>query len=157
MLAALEQARNAREEGEVPVGAILVNPKGEIIARNHNRTEHLSDPTAHAEVLTIKEAATRIGNHRLNGMVLYVTKEPCLMCMGAGVWARIKAVIFGAADSQRGAADLAVELAQQGKLNHKIEIKGGVLEKECGNLLKDYFKSKRHQMKPRGEARTSKE
>lgn len=143
MREALQEARDARQEGEVPVGAILVNRKGEIVARNHNRTEQLNDPTAHAEVLTIREAARRVKNYRLNGMILYVTKEPCLMCSGAGVWARIKRVVFGAFDPQGGAADLASQLARQKKLNHKIEIKGGVLKKECKNLLKNYFKSKR--------------
>jgi len=141
MLQALRLARKAAGEDEVPVGALIVR-EGRIIARAYNRRETLKSPTAHAELLAIQKAAKKLGGWRLPGCTLYVTLEPCPMCAGAIINARIPTVVYGAPDPKAGALGSVYDLAQ-GKLNHTPEVISGVLQKECGEVLSDYFKRKR--------------
>jgi tRNA(adenine34) deaminase len=142
MLAALAEARLAAEVGEVPVGAVVVTG-GEIVARGHNSSETDNDPSAHAEIVALREAARNRGNYRLTDATLYVTLEPCAMCMGALVQARIGRLVFGAYDPKAGAAGSAIDLSDSPSFNHRFEINGGVLAEECGAVLKAFFKSKR--------------
>ena len=142
MRAALEEAEAAAESGEVPVGAVVV-AGGEIIARGHNRSETDNDPSAHAEIVALREAARRTGNYRLTDATLYVTLEPCAMCMGALVQARIERLVFGAYDPKAGAAGSAIDLSDSPSFNHRFEINGGVLAEECGSVLKAFFESRR--------------
>ncbi|MFO8053257.1 MAG: tRNA adenosine(34) deaminase TadA [Candidatus Omnitrophota bacterium] len=141
MQQALKQANYARLEDEVPVGAVIVY-KGKIIAKSYNQIERLKDPTAHAEILAITQGSNYLKSKWLNGCRLYVTTEPCSMCAGALVLARIDKVIFGAADPKTGALGSKVDINRLG-LNHNFRVKKGVLEKECGDILKDFFKKKR--------------
>jgi tRNA(adenine34) deaminase len=141
--AALAEAEAAAGEGEVPVGAIVV-AGGEIIARGHNRSETDNDPSAHAEIVALREAARVSGNYRLTDATLYVTLEPCAMCMGAIVQARIARLVFGAYDPKAGAAGSAIDLSESPSFNHRFEINGGVLAEECGAVLKTFFESKRN-------------
>ena len=142
MRAALAEAEAAAESGEVPVGAVVV-AGGEIIARGHNRSETDNDPSAHAEIVALREAARRTGNYRLTDATLYVTLEPCAMCMGALVQARIERLVFGAYDPKAGAAGSAIDLSDSPSFNHRFEINGGVLAEECGLVLKAFFESRR--------------
>lgn len=142
MRAALAEAKTAAGAGEVPVGAVVV-AGGEIIARGHNRSETDNDPSAHAEIVALRAAARTEGNYRLNGATLYVTLEPCAMCMGALVQARIERLVFGAYDRKAGAAGSAIDLTDSPSFNHRFEVNGGVLAEECGALLKTFFESKR--------------
>jgi tRNA(adenine34) deaminase len=142
MRAALAEAEAAAGEGEVPVGAIVV-AGGAIIARGHNRSETDIDPSAHAEIVALREAARKSGNYRLTDATLYVTLEPCAMCMGAIVQARIERLVFGAYDPKAGAAGSAIDLSESPSFNHRFEINGGVLAEECGAVLKTFFESKR--------------
>ncbi len=142
MRLALREAERARREREVPVGAIIVRD-GRVIARAHNRPLHLKDPTAHAEVLALRRAARKVGNYRLTGCTLYVTIEPCAMCAGAIVQARLKRVVFGASDPKAGAGGSVVSVLDHPKLNHRIEVLGGVLAKDCGSALSDFFRRRR--------------
>ena len=142
MRAALAEAEAASGAGEVPVGADVV-AGGEVIARGHNRSETDSDPSAHAEIVALREAGRRACNHRLTGATLYVTLEPCAMCMGALVQARIERLVFGAYDPKAGAAGSAIDLSDSPSFNHRFEINGGVLAKECGALLQAFFEAKR--------------
>jgi len=142
MAEALRQAQAAFEEDEVPVGAVIVY-KDNIIARGHNQVEKLKDPTAHAEMIALTSAANYLGTKWLNGVSLYVTIEPCSMCAGALVLARINSIYFGAKDPKTGACGSVVNIANHKKLNHRIKVKGGILEKECGSLLKEFFRKKR--------------
>lgn len=142
MREALKEAGKALEEDEVPVGAVVVH-KGKIIARGHNQIERLKDPTAHAEMLSLTSATNYLGTKWLNGASIYVTIEPCSMCSGALVLARIKNIYFGAKDPKTGACGSVFNIACNRKLNHRIEVKGGILKKECGLLLSDFFKKKR--------------
>jgi tRNA(adenine34) deaminase len=142
MRIALEEAARAREAGEVPVGAVLV--RGEtLIARAHNSPIALHDPTAHAEVLAIRQAAAEAGNYRLTGTTLYVTIEPCLMCAGAVIQARIGRVVFGAADPKSGAAVSLYRLFDDGRLNHAVALTQGVLQEACSEILSGFFREKR--------------
>lgn len=142
MQEALEEARRAAEEGEVPVGAILlINEK--IVARGHNRSIRTHDPTAHAEILALRHAAHCMRNYRLPGSVLIVTVEPCVMCMGALLHARVEEIIYGAADPKGGAIASCFFLAQSEHLNHRIETTGGILADESAALLKEFFASRR--------------
>lgn len=139
---ALIEAAKAAEMGEIPVGAIVVY-QGEIIARAHNLRESISDPTAHAELLALREAA-RVRHHwRLNAAVLYTTLEPCPMCAGAMVLARIARVVYGAPDPKAGAAGSLMNIVQDLRLNHRLEVTAGVLEKDCALILKDFFRERR--------------
>lgn len=139
---ALEDAREAAAAGEVPVGAIVVRG-GEIIARAANRTVRDQDPTAHAELLAIRAAATAIGSWRLDGCTLYVTLEPCAMCAGAIVLARIDRLVFGAWDEKAGMAGSVGDLVRHPRLNHRPEVRGGVLADESAALLRDFFAARR--------------
>ena len=144
MQEAIKQARIAFEKDEVPVGAIIVH-KGKIISRAHNQVELLKDPTAHAEMLAITQATNFLATKWLLDCQIYVTIEPCSMCSGALVLARIKNIYFGARDPKTGACGSVVNIAQNKKLNHRIKVKGGVLEAECSRLLTEFFKKKRCQ------------
>jgi tRNA(adenine34) deaminase len=142
MSLALEEAHLAYREGEVPVGAVLA--KGtEILAQDHNQTILLADPTAHAEVLTLRQAAKRVGNYRLTETTLYVTLEPCLMCAGAILQARVGRVVFGASDPKAGAVVSLYQVLQDKRLNHTVAITGGVCEPRCGEILSRFFQEKR--------------
>ena len=142
MRAALEQARLAIDAGEVPIGAVVVSD-GEIVARAFNQPIRAVDPTAHAEVLALRAAAQRIGNYRLTGAMLYVTVEPCLMCVGALVHSRIKEVVFGAVEPRSGALVSTVRGHEIAGLNHRLTVTGGVLEADCRDLIQDFFRTRR--------------
>ena len=142
MSQAMKEARQAVAEDEVPVGCVIVY-KGKIIARAHNQVEMLKDPTAHAEMLALTSAANYLNAKWLNEASLYVTIEPCSMCVGALVLARIRNLYFGAKDPKAGACGSVINIANHKKLNHRIKVKKGILEKECGSLLKEFFKNKR--------------
>ena len=139
MRLALEQARLAAIAGEVPVGAVVVK-NGQVIATGRNAPIALHDPTAHAEVVALREAARLLGNYRLEGCTLFVTLEPCAMCSGAMLHARVDRVVFGAADPRTGVAGSVLNLFDNARLNHQTQVTGGVLAEECGQLLKDFFK-----------------
>ncbi|WP_459862840.1 tRNA adenosine(34) deaminase TadA [Endothiovibrio diazotrophicus] len=147
MRRALELARRAAEAGEVPVGALLVRD-GEVVGEGWNRPILSHDPTAHAEVTALREAGQRVGNYRLVETTLYVSLEPCPMCAGALVHARVARVVFGAFDPKTGAAGSVFDLLQSPLHNHRVECEGGVLAEECGQLLRDFFRERR---KKRGD------
>ena len=140
---ALELADTAAKQGEVPVGALLVSPNGEIMAEAHNRTRKLSDPTAHAEVLVLREAGIRIGDWRLEGHTLYSTLEPCSMCTGAAVLSRISRLVFGARDPKAGMCGSLANLAQDPRLNHHVELIEGILAGESTHILQRFFQARR--------------
>jgi tRNA(adenine34) deaminase len=142
MRRALELARRAEAEGEVPVGAVVVLDE-QVIGEGWNRPIAASDPSAHAEIQAMRAAASARRNYRLLGATLYVTLEPCSMCVGAMFHARIRRVVFGAADPKTGAAGSAVDLFSQGNLNHHALVQGGILAAECGALLSDFFAARR--------------
>ena len=142
MRAALAEAAAASTEGEVPVGAVVVAGT-EIIASAHNRTIAAADPAGHAELLAMRAAAAAVGNHRLTGATLYVTLEPCVMCVGAIAQARVARVVFGAYDAKAGALGSALDLSESPALNHRFEINGGLLADESGELLKAFFAKRR--------------
>ncbi|MBC7757134.1 MAG: tRNA adenosine(34) deaminase TadA [Bdellovibrio sp.] len=142
MQMALELARQAALNGEVPVGAIVVK-NGEVIGRGANAPIGLHDPTAHAEIIALREAAQQVGNYRLVGCTLYVTLEPCAMCSGAMQHARITKLIYGASDPKTGACGSVVNLMTEAKLNHHTEVLGGVLAQDCAAVLTDFFKQRR--------------
>ena len=139
---ALRLARRGAEQGEVPVGAVLVRG-GEVLAEAWNRPIADHDPTAHAESLVLRQAGQRIGNYRLTGTTLYVTLEPCPMCAGALVWARVERLVFGAFDPRGGAVASHHHLLQTQNLNHRVSWRGGVLAAPCGELLRDFFRDRR--------------
>ena len=141
-LALREAARGARA-GEVPIGALLVAADGEVVSRAYNRPVGGCDPTAHAEVVAMRRAARRLGNYRLTGTTLYVTLEPCAMCAGALVHARVARVVFGATDPKGGAARTLYRILDDPRLNHRAEVIGGVLEAECQGILRAFFQSRR--------------
>ncbi|QGZ37710.1 tRNA(adenine34) deaminase [Pseudoduganella flava] len=142
MLAALAEAQRAWDLGEVPVGAVVVKD-GVVIARGFNQPIAGHDPTAHAEIVALRAAAQALGNYRLPGCELYVTLEPCVMCSGAMMHARLAKVVYGARDPKTGACGSVVDLFASDQLNHHTEAVGGVLEEECGNLLKAFFAHRR--------------
>lgn len=139
---ALEEARMAASEGEVPVGAVAV-ASGEVIATGHNLRESLLDPTAHAEMVVIREVSGKLGKWRLTEVTLYVTMEPCAMCAGAIVLARIPRVVFGAHDPKAGAGGSLFQILQEPALNHRVELVSGVKEEWCSSVLKNFFASRR--------------
>lgn len=143
MWQAVIEAQQAAWEDEVPVGAVLVSQNGTVLAKTHNQTITRCDPTAHAEILAIRSAAEALGNFRLLNTTLYVTIEPCIMCMGALLHARVSKIIYGAKDPKWGAAGSCYNLAADPRLNHVIDVEGGVLEKECRELIQTFFKAKR--------------
>jgi tRNA(adenine34) deaminase len=140
---ALACAREAEAAGEVPVGALIVDVTGAVLARAANSPISRNDPTAHAEILALRAAGRALGNYRLPGCVLYVTLEPCAMCVGALVHARIARIVYGASDPKTGACGSVFDLAAHSKMNHRIEVTGGVLAEECGALLKRFFAARR--------------
>ena len=143
MREAMVEAQAASARGEVPVGAVIVNSEGTIIARTGNAPISIVDPTAHAEILAIRDAAYGTDNYRLNGTTLYVTLEPCTMCAGAISNARIGRVVYGAADVKGGAVDNGVKFFEQPTCHHRPEVTGGVLADECAAMLKAFFKARR--------------
>ncbi|MCR4410483.1 MAG: tRNA adenosine(34) deaminase TadA [Candidatus Saccharicenans sp.] len=145
MQLALAEARKAAARGEVPVGAVLVQ-EGRVLARGHNRPVSGSDPTAHAEIVAIRKAARKLGNYRLTGSTLYVTVEPCPMCLGAIIQARIRRLVYGAEDPKAGAVVSRLRFSLD-QANHRPEISGGLGRDECGQLLKDFFRQKRQGQK----------
>jgi tRNA(adenine34) deaminase len=142
MRLALDQARLASMHGDVPVGAVVIDQAGGLLAVAGNEREIRHDPTAHAELLALREASRRLRSWRLTGLTLVVTLEPCTMCAGALVLARIARLIFGAFDPKAGAVSSLFDVVRDPRLNHRVEVRGGVLEAECGALLKDFFASR---------------
>jgi len=142
MQAALDLAKQAAALGEVPVGAVVVKD-GDIIGRGYNRPISSADPTAHAEIVALREAAAALGNYRLPGCELYVTLEPCAMCVGAMVHARIARILYGAPDPKTGACGSIVDLPALAAFNHHGRFQGGLLERECGEILKRFFAERR--------------
>ncbi len=150
MKEALREAEKAFAEGEVPIGALVIH-QGRILAAAHNMPIALQDPTAHAEVLAMRSAAARCGNYRLPGATLVVTIEPCLMCMGAALNARISRLVYGSADPKAGAARSLFNLCQDDRLNHRISVISGVLEEECTSLIQRFFSQRRRKAADPGE------
>jgi tRNA(adenine34) deaminase len=146
MSMALEAAKEAEQRGEVPVGAVLVKD-GEVIARGFNHNIGLNDPSAHAEMLCLREAGRTLGNYRLLDTTLYVTLEPCAMCAGVMVHSRISRLVFGARDEKTGAAGTVVNLVQHPAFNHQIEVTAGVLADECSGMLSSFFRRRRKEQK----------
>ena len=142
MAEALAEARRGLEAGEVPIGALVV-ADGEIVARAHNAPITLADPTAHAEILALREAARKRGNYRLTGAILYATVEPCAMCCGAILHARVARLVYGALDPKAGAVESLYRLLDDARLNHRVATHGGVLAPEAARLLKTFFEAKR--------------
>jgi tRNA(adenine34) deaminase len=142
MQLALEQAQQAFTLGEVPVGAVITH-QGRVVAAAHNQREQLRDPTAHAEMIAITQAAEAVGGWRLNDCALYVTLEPCPMCAGAVVNARIPLVVFGATDPKAGAVQSLFQLLSDARLNHRAEVVSGILDQACGKILTDFFVERR--------------
>jgi len=143
MQEAINEAKNGWLEGEVPVGSLLIDNSNRIVAKNHNRCISLNDPTAHAEILVIRQAALSIKNYRLNGLTMFVTIEPCPMCMGAIINARLEMLIFGAFDQSAGAAGSVYNLTNDKRLNHQVKVVSGIMENECKGLLQNFFRRRR--------------
>ncbi len=140
---ALELARAAERSGEVPIGAVVIGPEGELLGRGFNRTLLDLDPTAHAEVVALREAAWKAGNHRLNGAVVYATLEPCAMCAGALIQARIARLVYGAEDPKAGAIHSVLQLSNHPQLNHRFAVTAGLRGEESGALLRRFFEARR--------------
>ena len=140
---ALEEARTAAAEEEVPIGAVIVSMTAGVIGRAHNQREQLNDPTAHAEMIAITQAAQALGSWRLERCLLYVTLEPCPMCAGAAVQARLPVIVYGAADPKAGACETLYRITSDPRLNHRAQVVGGVLAERCATLLSDFFAAKR--------------
>jgi tRNA(adenine34) deaminase len=143
MLEALSEARQAAEAGEVPIGAVVVHG-GAIVARGQNRVLRDTDPTAHAEMVALRAAAAAVGNYRLNGCTLYVTLEPCAMCAGAMIHARLDRLVYAAADPKAGAAGSVLAVVNHERLNHQMEVEQGILGEEAGELLRGFFRERRN-------------
>ncbi len=143
MREALKEAEKAAQKGEVPIGAVIVSDN-KIIARGHNLKETAADATAHAEIIAIKKASKKLGRWRLTNSTIYVTLEPCLMCMGALIQARIERLVFGCYDPKAGACGSLYDLSQDKRLNHQIKVTEGVMAVECGKILKGFFKGLRN-------------
>jgi tRNA(adenine34) deaminase len=142
MQAALDEARAAADAGEVPIGAVIVH-NGAIIARGQNRVLRDNDPTAHAEIVALREAAKTMGNYRLNGCTLYVTLEPCAMCAGAMIHSRIDRLVFAAADPKTGAAGSVLAVINHPRLNHQMQVEQGILAEESAELIRSFFQARR--------------
>ena len=151
MQIALDEARKALTIEEVPVGAVLVSAAGDILAATHNRTIAEHDPAGHAEILALRGAAEKLQNYRLLNTTLYVTIEPCIMCMGAVVHARVGRLVYGAPDPKWGAAGSLYNVAADLRLNHQVDVVSGVCAAECRQLMQDFFRSRRMQFKSQGE------
>ena len=145
MQEAIKEAKEGWLHGEVPVGALLISQSDEILARDHNRCISLNDPTAHAEILVIRQAAQKLKNYRLNGVTIVVTIEPCPMCMGAIMNARLNMLVFGAFDPKCGAAGSVYNLPDDKRLNHRITIISRIMEQECRDLMQGFFRERRHE------------
>jgi tRNA(adenine34) deaminase len=143
MRVALNQAERAQKKGEVPIGAVLFADNHQVLAAEHNRTITLNDPTAHAEILTLRSAAAKIGNYRLLNTMLYVTVEPCPMCMGAAIHARVSRVVFGTRDPRWGAAGSLYDFGADPRFNHQPEVIEGVCEADCKTLIQEFFRQRR--------------
>jgi tRNA(adenine34) deaminase len=143
MRLALDQARMAALHGDVPVGAVITDQAGGVLAAAGNEREIRHDPTAHAEILALREASRRLRSWRLTGLTLVVTLEPCTMCAGALVLARVARLIFGAFDPKAGAVSSLFDVVRDTRLNHRVDVRGGILEAECGAILKDFFASRK--------------
>ena len=143
MRLALDEARLALDHDDVPVGAVVVDAQGNVLGRGHNRREVDGDPVAHAEVEALRAAAAAVGHWRLDGTVLYATLEPCAMCAGALVNARVSRLVYGAWDHRFGAVDSVLQICTDPRLNHRLEVQAGVLEPECRQLLQDFFRVRR--------------
>ena len=143
MRQAIEVAKLALVSGDVPVGAVILDAAGDIVATGYNRREIDGDPTAHAEIVAIREAASKLESWRLDNHTLVVTLEPCAMCLGAMLHARIARVVYGAPDPKTGACGGVIDLAAEPRLNHHTQVTGGVLAEECGDLLRQFFRSRR--------------
>ena len=142
MQAALAEAQKAAAEGEVPIGAIIMH-EGEIVAHGQNRVLRDVDPTAHAEIVALREAAKVLGNYRLNGCTLYVTLEPCAMCAGAMIHARLDRLVFAAADPKAGACGSVLSVLNHPQLNHQMQVEQGILAEEASELLRNFFRERR--------------
>jgi tRNA(adenine34) deaminase len=142
MREALGEASRAAARDEVPVGALVVLD-GKIIGRGHNQPIASKDPTAHAEIIAIREAAATVGAYRLPGAILYVTLEPCVMCVGAAIHARLTGIRYGARDEKAGALGSVFDLGRDGRLNHRLEVVGGIMEEDCASILREFFKKRR--------------
>ncbi|WP_420451681.1 nucleoside deaminase [Ilumatobacter sp.] len=140
---ALDEAADALEHGDVPIGAVVVDADGDVVARRHNERELTGDPIAHAEVLALRDAAAHVGRWRLDGCTLVSTLEPCAMCAGAMVNARLERLVFGATDPKAGAVVSHFHLLEGAPLNHRVEVSGGVEADRCGELLRAFFRSRR--------------
>jgi tRNA(adenine34) deaminase len=140
---AIIQARLAEDIGEVPVGALIVDADGQVIAQDHNRTISCCDPSAHAEINVLRQAALQLNNYRLLSTTLYATVEPCVMCMGAIVHARVKTVVFGSQDPKWGAAGSLYHFGQDPRLNHQVEIVSGICEERCRSMIQNFFRRRR--------------
>ena len=147
MQLALEEASLAASAGEVPVGALVIKD-GKIVGRGHNRNLLDNDPAAHAEIVALRQAAARLSNHRLTGCEMFVTIEPCAMCAGALVHARLSRLVYGASDPKAGAVSSVLQVLNHPGLNHKMEVKAGVLERECSEVLQKFFREKRRLSPP---------
>jgi tRNA(adenine34) deaminase len=156
MRQALDQAQNAWTLGEVPVGAVVVKD-GQVVATGFNQPIGTHDPTAHAEIMALRAAASILGNYRLPGCELFVTLEPCAMCAGAMMHARLSRVVYGATDPKTGSCGSILNLFEQEKLNHHTELVGGVLAEECGKLLKEFFAERRSAQQKQAAAETPEE
>lgn len=143
MREAMKEAKKGWLGGEVPVGALVIGRSNKVLARDHNRCISRNDPTAHAEILVIRQAAKLVENYRLNGLTMVVTIEPCPMCMGAIINARLDMLVFGAFDPKGGAAGSMYNLCDDGSLNHRVKVIPGIMEKECRELMQDFFRKKR--------------
>mgnify|MGYP003133704494 FL=1 len=151
MALALDQAKRAIELGEIPVGAVVLDEQGRVLGAGHNRTIIYHDPTAHAEIVALREAAKQQENYRLPGLRVYVTLEPCVMCMGALMHARVAEVIFGASDPKTGACGSVLDISAFKQLNHHTQVRGGVMAEACGALLSDFFRDRRAQARAQRE------
>ena len=147
MQLALEQAELAYAVGEVPVGAIVLDAQGQLIGKGFNQTIGQHDPTGHAEIIALREAARHVGNYRLPGAKLYVTLEPCIMCIGAMLHARLDRIVYGATDPKTGACGSVLSVHEVAQLNHHTTVEGGVMALECGELLRRFFRERRAQAK----------
>ena len=143
MKEALKEAQEAFQAGEVPIGAVLVDAEGTIVARAHNMRETWHDGTAHAEIIALQEAARKLGRWRLSGLTLYVTIEPCPMCAGALVMSRVDRVVYGATDAKAGACESLFNIVRHPALNHQLEMRAGVMEDECRSIMKRFFGQRR--------------
>ena len=140
---ALDEARKAYELGEIPIGAVIVDGRGDVVSRGHNMRESWQDATAHAEMVAIKEACRHLGRWRLSGLTLYVTIEPCPMCAGALVMSRVDRVVYGSTDAKAGAAESLFNIVDHPAMNHRLQVTAGVRQDECAGLMKRFFAERR--------------